>query len=76
VGRLVLTCIEKDCSLDELTLEELRRESPVFGEDIYEAISMKTCVEKRNTAGAPGPVAMEDEIRQAQEYLDRGGISL
>ncbi len=76
VGRLVLTCIEKDCSLDELTLEELRRESPVFGEDIYEAISMKTCVEKRNTAGAPGPVAMEEEIRQAQEYLDRGGISL
>ena len=76
VGRLVLTCIEKDCSLDELTLEELRRESPVFGEDIYEAISMKTCVEKRNTAGAPGPVAMEEEIWQAQEYLDRGGISL
>ena len=76
VGRLVLTCIEKDCSLDELSLDEFRKESPVFDKDVYEAISMKTCVEKRNTAGAPGPEAMEEEIRQAQQYLDRGGISL
>lgn len=76
VGRLVLTCIEKDCSLDELSLDEFRKESPVFDTDVYEAISMKTCVEKRNTAGAPGPQAMEEEIRQAQQYLDRGGISL
>ncbi|MCR5161021.1 MAG: argininosuccinate lyase [Lachnospiraceae bacterium] len=76
VGRLVLTCIEKDCPLDELTLDEFRQESPVFDTDVYEAISMKTCVEKRNTAGAPGPEAMEEEIRQAQQYLDRGGISL
>ena len=76
VGRLVLTCIEKDCPLDELSLDEFRRESPVFDQDVYEAISMKTCVEKRNTVGAPGPEAMEAEIRQAQEYLDRGGISL
>ena len=47
-----------------------------FDTDVYEAISMKTCVEKRNTAGAPGPQVMEEEIRQAQQYLDRGGISL
>ena len=69
VGRLVLRCLDRRISLDELSLEEYRQESPVFGEDIYEAISMKTCVEKRNTAGAPGPGAMAEEIREAEQYL-------
>ena len=55
VGRLVLTCIDKGISLDELSLEEYKEISPVFEQDIYEAISMKTCVEKRETYGAPWP---------------------
>ena len=59
VGRLVLTCIDKGISLDELPLEEYKAISPVFENDIYEAISMKTCVEKRMTIGAPGPDVME-----------------
>ena len=62
VGRLVLTCIDKGISLDELPLEEYKAISPVFEEDIYEAISMKTCVEKRKTIGAPGPDVMEKVI--------------
>ena len=53
VGRLVLHCIDKGISLDEMSLEEYQEISPVFKEDIYEAISMKNCVEKRNTIGAP-----------------------
>ena len=51
VGQLVLMCIDKNCSLDELSLEAYRSISPVFDEDIYDAISMKTCVEKRLTKG-------------------------
>ena len=47
VGRLVLHCIDKGISLDEMSLEEYQEISPVFKEDIYEAISMKNCVEKR-----------------------------
>ena len=43
--------------------------SPVFEEDIYEAISMKTCVEKRNTIGAPGHDAMEKVIAINDAYL-------
>ena len=58
IGQLVLLCIDKNISLDELSLEEYKKISPVFNEDIYEAISMKTCVEKRNTIGAPGKYAM------------------
>ena len=58
VGQLVLYCIEKDKALDDMTLDEYKAISPVFEEDIYEAISMKTCVEKRITRGAPGRSAM------------------
>ena len=69
VGRLVLTCIDKGISLDELSLEEYKEISPVFEQDIYEAISMKTCVEKRETYGAPGPKVMEQIIALNREYL-------
>lgn len=69
IGRLVLYCIDKNVSLDELTLDEFKAESPVFKEDIYDAISLKTCVEKRNTIGAPGPLAMEKVIASHKEYL-------
>lgn len=69
VGRLVLTCIDKGISLDELPLEEYKEISPVFEQDIYEAISMKTCVEKRETYGAPGPKVMEQIIAENKEYL-------
>lgn len=54
IGQLVLTCLSKGISLDELPLTDYQAISPVFQEDIYEAISMKTCVEKRMTYGAPG----------------------
>ena len=69
VGRLVLLCIEKDVALDELPLEEYQKLSPVFEEDIYEAISMETCVNKRVTTGAPGRAAMEAELAACKKYL-------
>lgn len=69
IGRLVLYCIQKGCSIDELSIEELKQISPVFEADVYEAISLKTCVEKRLTIGAPGQKAMEDVIRQNREFL-------
>ncbi|MDC7286969.1 argininosuccinate lyase [Blautia schinkii] len=71
VGRLVLTCIDKGISLDELSLEEYKAISPVFEEDIYDAISMRTCVEKRMTLGAPGPEVMEQVIAMNREYLEK-----
>ena len=69
VGRLVLYCLEKQIALDDMSLEEFKAISPVFEEDIYDAISMKTCVEMRNTIGAPGKAAMENVIRAEEEYL-------
>ena len=70
VGRLVLTCIDKGISLDELPLEDYKAISPVFENDIYEAISMRTCVEKRMTIGAPGPDVMEKVIAENKKYLE------
>lgn len=73
-GRLVLNCIAQDKALDDLTLEEFRAESPVFDEDIYEAISMKTCVEKRLTLGAPGRDAMEKVIKINRKYMEEAEV--
>lgn len=70
VGRLVLTCMEKKIGLADLPLEEYRKISPVFGEDIYEAVSLGACVEKRMTAGAPGPAAMRDALDIYKRYLE------
>ena len=69
VGELVLLCIDKGCALDDLTLDEFKKYSPVIEEDIYEAISMKTCVMKRCTKGAPGPDVMKDVIGEYKRYL-------
>lgn len=69
VGRLVLYCIEKGIALDDMSLEEYQAISPVFSQDIYEAISMKVCVEKRNTIGAPGPEAMARVLEVNKKYL-------
>ena len=71
VGQLVLSCIEKGISLEEMILEEYQRISPVFQEDIYDAISLKTCVEKRKTFGAPGREAMEQVISLQKRYLSQ-----
>ena len=69
VGQLVLFCIEKDIALDDMTLEEYKAISPVFEDDIYDAISLKTCVEKRTTIGAPGMEAMKKVITINEKYL-------
>ncbi len=70
IGQLVLSCIDLNCSLDELPLEVYRAASPAFEADIYDAIRMKNCVEKRNTIGAPGLQAMSEVLSSYREYLE------
>ena len=69
-GILVLYCIDKGCALDDLSIEEFKKFSDVIEDDIFEAIAMTTCVEKRNTIGAPGKAAMEKVIAEKEAYLD------
>ena len=69
IGRLVLYSIDNNKSLDELTIEEYKEICPTFEEDIYEAISLETCVSLRNTIGAPGIDAMKKVIEINETYL-------
>ena len=71
VGQLVLYGIENGKALDDFTMEEFKAISPVFEEDIYEAISMETCVNKRLTKGAPGREVMLKTIITYKEYLSK-----
>ena len=74
IGRLGLYCIEKDTSIDALSLGELRSISDKFDEDIYDAISLKACVEERLTIGAPGEKMMKQVIEKNKEYLKNDAI--
>ena len=71
IGRLVLYCIDKETSIDALSLEELQTISDMFEADIYDAVSLKTCVEKRLTVGAPGPDMMKKVIEACKDYLSK-----
>lgn len=71
IGKLVLYAIESRKALEELSLEEYREISPVFAPDIYEAISLETCVEKRLTLGAPSHSKMQESIEACKIYLTK-----
>lgn len=62
-GKLVHYCIENGTTLEKLTIEQLREFSPAFEDDVYDAISLKTCVEGRSLIGGPSP----DTVKR---YLD------
>ncbi|MCR5102327.1 MAG: argininosuccinate lyase [Butyrivibrio sp.] len=70
IGRLVLYCIDKNCAIDDLKINELKEFSELFAEDIYNAISLKTCVEKRLTLGAPSPEMMKKELLSNKEFME------
>ena len=71
IGKTVLYCIDKNISIDDMTLDELKTMSPVFEEDVFEAISMESCVNKRLTIGAPGHDAMINEIQACKNFLNK-----
>ena len=66
---MVLYCIDHGKAIDDLSMDEFHSFSEAFDNDIYDAVSLKTCVDKRLTKGAPGAQAMEEEIRNAKAWL-------
>lgn len=70
IGQLVLYCIDKNCSIEDVTLEKLKEFSPAFEQDIYEAISLETCVEKRLTKGGPSKERLLDAIAFEKKELE------
>ncbi len=69
IGKLVFYAISKDKSLDELSLDEYKEFSDIIEEDIYDAISMKTCVDDRSVKGGPATSAVSAAIAEAEKFL-------
>lgn len=69
VGHLVLYCEQHGKAIDELSLDEIRQFAPDAREDIYEAISLETCVNMRSVPGGPAPDMVREHIRQAKMLL-------
>jgi len=74
IGALVLKCISENRALDDLSIEEWKEGSELFDEDIYDAVSLKTCVENRVTFGAPGSESMKKNIEFYEKYLNEGTL--
>ena len=69
VGRLVNHCIATGQTLDSLSMEEYKALSPVFEQDVYQALSLKTCVEQRRTVGGPAHEEVERQIAAIEDFL-------
>ena len=70
IGEIVLYCIDKQISIDDCKLSKLKEFSELFEEDVYEEISLKTCVSKRLTLGAPGEEIMKEVIKKERYFLE------
>ncbi|HNW87993.1 MAG TPA: argininosuccinate lyase [Candidatus Limiplasma sp.] len=69
-GVLVAQCVREHRELGDLSLQELRAVSPIFENDVYDAISLTACVERRKLRGGPAPEAVEDSIRKARAWME------
>ena len=69
-GSLVGKCVHEGRALEDLSLEELRAAHPAFDEDVYQAISLEACVERRSLQGGPAPQAVSASIERLDRWLD------
>lgn len=68
-GTLVAQCIEKGLTLETLPLDDYRAMTELFGEDVYQAINLETCVRERKSEGGPSPEAVNEQIAIARKAL-------
>ncbi|MCR4796254.1 MULTISPECIES: argininosuccinate lyase [Ruminococcus] len=69
-GTLVAQCIEEGLTLETLPIEEYKKMTDLFDNDVYEAISLETCVRERKSEGGPSPDAVREQIKLAEKALD------
>ena len=69
VGKIVARCIDLGKTLEELPLEEYATFSDKFGEDVYDAISLRACVSRRISEGGTGSASVEKQIRFVEGFL-------
>ena len=69
VGQMVGQCIADKKVLEDLTIEEFRQHSELFDSDVYEAISLETCVNKRISEGGPTAASVKKQIAYVNLYI-------
>lgn len=69
VGKLVAMCIQNNTVLEDLALETYRQASDLIDDDVYRAISLHTCVEKRNSFGGTSVSSVEQQIASTHAFL-------
>lgn len=70
IGNMVFYCIQNNKAIDDLTMEEMKSFSNIIEDDIYEAVSMQTCVNDRDVIGGPAKKMTEKAIRKAEQFID------
>ncbi len=70
IGSLVLHCEQNSLALADMPLSELRTYCEMFDEDIYDSISLNTCVNKREVIGGPAAHCVKEHIKKAKEFLE------
>lgn len=69
VGNIVAFCIKIGKTLESLSIAELKEFCEFFDDDVYDAISLKTCIEKRISAGSTGPMNLEKQVDYVKAYM-------
>ena len=69
-GQLVALCIQQNTTLEALPLDTLKTYSSVFEEDVYQEISLETCVARRISAGGTSVTSVEAQLSAAKAWLD------
>ena len=69
VGNLVYFCQEHGKTLEELSLEELKQVSPLFENDVYDALNLERCAMSRSSYGGPAKAETERQIRMIEDFI-------
>lgn len=70
IGQLVKYCISIHQDLESLSMDEYHEISPLFDDDVYEAVALKTCIKNRNVVGGPSPEMVEKHISLVEKELE------
>ena len=74
VGEIVGFCIKNGYVLENLPLEKYKEFDKLFDEDLYNEISLETCVNKRISSGSTGPESVKAQIDNITEFLNEKDI--
>ena len=70
-GKIVSYCLGRGCALEELPLDEFRMFSDLIEDDIYQRLDLRTCMEKRNSAGGTSPESVRKQIEYIRKIIEQ-----